>query len=68
MVDEGGLKVLSCVFLTDVLCSFRKDEKFAVTSRCLKCPHYFRFMREMDEEDERVMKEMDDERKRRELR
>lgn len=62
MVDENGLKLLACVFLPDVLCSYRKDAKFGVMSRCYKCPQYERFMRKMDEEDERVMDEIDKER------
>ena len=59
---EGGFKArkeLSCFFLDDVVCSFRKNEKFGIMNRCLKCPHRLRFEREMDEEDERVMDEID---------
>ena len=52
-------KLLSCMFLDDVLCSFRKSEKFGIMNRCLKCRHYRRFMQEMAEEDERVMDEID---------
>ena len=52
-------KILPCVFFPDVLCSFRKSEKFGIMNRCLKCPHYRRCMREMAEEDERVMDEID---------
>jgi hypothetical protein len=52
-------KLLSCVFFDDVLCSFRKSEKSGIMNRCLKCAHYKRFMREMDEEDARVMDEID---------
>lgn len=63
MGDQDGLKVLSCVFLDDVVCSFRKDARFGVMSRCFKCTHYRRFMDEMDEEDERVMNEIDEIRK-----
>jgi len=48
-----------CAFWDDVLCSFRKTEHFAVMERCFKCPHFARFEREMDEEDERVMAEID---------
>ena len=44
--------LLSCVFLTDVLCSFRKSEKFGIMNRCLKCPFYFKFLKEMEEEEE----------------
>ena len=61
MVSES--ESLSCVFLNDVLCSFRKDGRSGVIQRCLKCPHYRRFEREMDEEDERVMNGIDEERK-----
>lgn len=61
--DENGLKVLSCVFRDDVSCSYRKDERFKVTSRCFKCPHYRKFERMMDEEDERMMDEIDEMRK-----
>lgn len=46
--------VLKCVFWDDVLCSFRKSEKFTVMNRCFSCPHYLRFMREMDDEDRRL--------------
>jgi len=52
-------KLFSCFFLLDVLCSFRKGERFGVMNRCFKCPHYRRFMREMEEEDVRVMDEID---------
>ena len=52
-------KLLSCFFLIDVLCSFRKSEKFGLMDRCLKCRHYLRFLREMAEEDEKVMDEID---------
>ena len=58
MVD-GKPKILSCLFLLDVLCSYRKTEKFGVMDRCLKCRHYMTFLREMDEEDEKVMDEID---------
>jgi len=53
-------KLLSCLFLLDVWCSFRKSEKFTMMDRCLKCKHYERFLREMDEEDEKVMDEIDE--------
>ena len=52
-------KLFSCFFLRDVLCSFRKNENSGFMNRCSKCPHYERFLREMDEEDERVMDEID---------
>lgn len=54
------MKLLSCLFLLDVLCSYVKTEKFSgVMDRCLKCRHYARFLREMAEEDEKVMDEID---------
>lgn len=52
-------KILPCVFFDDVLCSFRRSEKFGIMNRCLKCPHYRRFMRDMEEEEERVWAEID---------
>ena len=53
-------KLFPCLFLLDVLCSFRKYEKLGIMDRCLKCEHYKRFLKEMAEEDERVMDEIDE--------
>ena len=53
-------KLLSCAFLLDVLCSYRKSEKSGVMCRCLKCEHYARFIREMEKEDEGIDKEVED--------
>lgn len=58
--DENGLKLFSCFFSDDVRCSFRKDGRFMVLSRCFKCRYFRRFKRVMDEEDERVMDEIDE--------
>jgi hypothetical protein len=63
LAGEIGLKLLPCLFSPDIRCSFRKDEKFKVMSRCFDCRHYRRFMREMDEEDAKVMDEIDEIRK-----
>jgi hypothetical protein len=52
--------VLKCAFLDDVVCSYRKDEKFGIMNRCFKCPHYLRFEREMAEEEERFFDEVDE--------
>lgn len=53
-------KPLSCFFLLDVLCSYVKTEKFVgVMDRCLKCPHYLRFCREMEEEEEAFFEEVE---------
>jgi len=57
MVVES--KILACLFMLDVLCSFRKSLKFGLMDRCMKCSHYFRFLRVMAEEDEKVMDEID---------
>ena len=51
---------LPCVFFDDVLCSFRKEEGSYVMGRCFKCSHYLRFEREMDEEDKKMMDEIDE--------
>ena len=61
--SDGSAKVFKCSFFGDVLCSFRKSKKFAILDQCFKCPHYSRFEREMDEEDQRVMDEIDEERR-----
>lgn len=44
-------KLLSCFFLSEVLCFYRETEELGVMSRCLKCPHYERFMSEMEREE-----------------
>jgi len=56
---DSAEKILPCFFLPDVLCSFRKSEKSVPMDRCFKCKYYRRFMREMDEEEERVWAEID---------
>ena len=50
MVDVEP-KVLSCLFWDDVLCSYRRTEKFGVMDKCMKCSHYLRFLRVMHELD-----------------
>ena len=53
-------KALQCLFLLDVLCSFRRTEKvFGIMDRCLKCKHYLAFLKEMEEEDEKMMDVID---------
>ena len=54
------MKVLSCVFLLDVLCSFRKTEGFGIMDKCLSCSRYEEFCRVMHEEDVKVMDEIDE--------
>ena len=52
-------KILSCLFLPDIFCSFRKTEKFGIMDKCLKCRYYEEFLQIMAEEDEKVMDEID---------
>jgi len=54
-----GKKLLSCLFLPDVLCSYRKTEKFGVMDRCVKCRHYETFMSEMEDEEDRFFEELE---------
>jgi hypothetical protein len=54
--------LLRCVFQDNVLCSYRTNEEFGIMDRCFSCPHYERFNREMEEDDERMMNEIDRER------
>ena len=54
-------KALHCLFKVKVFCSFRKSDKvFGIMDRCLKCEHYLSFLKEMQEEDEKVMHEVDE--------
>lgn len=55
--------VLPCLFLTDVLCSFREGATVEIMGRCFNCPHYKRFMEEMEKEDKETMDEFDEIRK-----
>lgn len=48
------------MFLLGVLCAFRRDaDDFRPMARCFKCFYYKKFLRLMDEEDERVMDGID---------
>lgn len=55
-----------CLFLDDVVCvkrnSVHKRKSFSVAKYCFKCAHYKAFILMMDEEDERIMDEIDRER------
>jgi hypothetical protein len=50
---------LPCILFSDVPCSFRKSENTVFMDRCFKCLQYERFEREMDEEDQKVMDEIE---------
>lgn len=63
MGGKKRLKVLSCSFLDDVLCPCRKTVRPCLMNRCWTCRVYKRFNREMLEADERVMDEIDEERR-----
>jgi len=52
--------LVPCVFLLDVMCSFRRSEKVSYMDRCSNCPQFKRFEREMDEEDKKTMDEFDE--------
>ena len=55
----ASMKVLSCVFFDDVLCSYRKNVKLGVMGRCFKCRYYKRFKRESDKEEEEFFEEVE---------
>jgi hypothetical protein len=50
-----------CLFFDDVFCPYPKvSRENRAGSVCLGCQHYANFEREMDEEDERIMDEIDE--------
>ena len=53
------MKVLSCVFLNDVLCKYRKSEKPMVLGRCFKCRHFSRFNHIMEEQEDAFWEQVD---------
>lgn len=55
-------KSFPCNFELGVVCPHKKTARFALFGRCFKCSHYQKFMRDMDEEDQRVMDEIERER------
>ena len=59
MVLSVEKKLFTCFFLPDVLCSWVKSEKSGIMNRCFKCPFYFKFLREMEEEEEHFWDEVD---------
>lgn len=59
MVLSSKGKLLSCLFLSDVLCSHVKGQRSGVMDRCMKCRHYQRFLSIMDEKDQKIMDEID---------
>jgi len=53
------VKFLSCILLDDVLCSYRKTKDFRIMERCFTCQHYTRFLREMQEGEDKTFEEID---------
>lgn len=58
-MGQGNKKILSCVFLLDVLCSYQRSEKPVILERCWDCPHYRRFLMEAEEEEEQFWDEVE---------
>lgn len=63
-LEEAERKLMDswlCFFYDDVFCPYSKIPKEKrIGSVCLRCEHYARWEREMEEEDERVMNEIDE--------
>jgi hypothetical protein len=45
------LKRFACVCWDDITCPHLKRRKFSALYKCVKCPHYKRFEREMEEQE-----------------
>lgn len=58
-----NMKGLPCSFLDGVSCCYRKSVRPSLMERCWNCRHFERYKREMFEADERVMDEIDEERR-----
>lgn len=67
MVKGHKYRLTLCVLLSDVLCPLRvtqqQRKRFSVNSCCRKCSRFAQFNREMAEEDERMMDEIEEIRK-----
>jgi hypothetical protein len=63
LVRKKVLKLLLCSFLDDVLCPYRKTVRPCLMERCWGCRYFKQFNREMLEADEKVMDEIDEERR-----
>jgi len=54
-------KALPCIFVLNVLCSFRKDvEDFRPMERCFACKFYLKFVRDLEEEEEKFFEEVEE--------
>ena len=56
-------KKFPCSWVIRVLCPHKKTRNFALLSQCFECSHYREFLRDMAEEDEKVMDDIDRERR-----
>lgn len=54
-----SFKPFTCIFLSDVVCSFQKYGHAVLLRRCDTCEYYLRFVREMEEEEEKFFDEVD---------
>ena len=55
------VKALPCIFLLDVLCSWRKDaEDFRPMERCFTCKFYLKFARDLEKEEEKFFDEVEE--------
>lgn len=60
LLSKSQVKFLPCMFLLCVLCAYRKDaDDFRPMEGCFTCSHYLRFLREMEEEEEKFFDECD---------
>jgi RNase P subunit RPR2 len=55
-------KSFSCVLWADVTCRYRKSETVTMMVRCWHCQEFKRFLREMDEDDAKMMNDIEKER------
>ena len=54
-----SFKPFECIFLSGIVCSFQKYGKPVLLARCDHCEHYLRFVREMEEEEDKFFDEVD---------
>jgi hypothetical protein len=61
LAEKRLMESLLCLFSDDVFCPSSKVPRWErISSVCSSCEHFGRLMRMMDEEDEKVMDEIDD--------
>jgi hypothetical protein len=55
-------KLLACVLWDDATCKFRKSETPMMMVRCWRCREFKKFLREMGEDDVKIMDDIEKER------